>query len=195
MSPSQAALSRLVLAVPAGVEAPPAERPPTGAKGLSRIVTLAVEVLLSLGAVVGVAVGGITAAAAGSGMRPVVVRSGSMEPTIATGSMILVERIDASAIEVGDVVAVQRPDRTRVIHRVLTVEHRGQTAELTMKGDANEDPDPFPLTVDHAHRLVWEVPVVGRALAWFATARGGFVMGCITTLFLCRATGRRSRTA
>ena len=162
-------------------------------KGPRRAATWLAEIALTLGAVFGVAVAGITVVAARSGMQPLVVRSGSMEPTIDTGSMILVKRIDASDIRVGDVLAVERPDHTRVTHRVVAVQHRGDTAELTMKGDANEDNDPIPVTVRHAYRLAWQVPMVGRTLAWLATAQGGFLMGCVTTVFVLRAVGRRAR--
>ncbi len=167
---------------------------PARGNRLRRFVSFVAQVALTLGAIGGVAVAGLTLTAAHSGMQPLVVRSGSMEPTIATGSMILVKRIDASAIKVGDVLAVERPDHTRVTHRVVAVERRGATAELTMQGDANEDPDPIPVSVNHAYRLVWQVPVVGKALAWLATAPGGFVMGCIATAFVRRAAGRRPRS-
>lgn len=197
MSPSQSAFAGLGLAVvPTDRQAPLAlpndSRSPHTKKGPKRLAAVLLEVALTLGAVFGVAIAGITVMAARSGMQPLVVRSGSMEPTIATGSMILVKRIDASEIEIGDVLAVERPDHTRVTHRVLAIQARGATAELTMKGDANEDPDPIPVTVRHAYRLAWQVPMVGKTLAWLATAQGGFAMGCVATGFLLRATGRRS---
>lgn len=196
MSPSQAALAGLGLGVvPTDRRdfAPAREISVARKKGARRAAAVLVEVALTLGAVIGVGVAGVTVMAARSGMQPLVVRSGSMEPTIATGSMILVKRIEAPEIRVGDILAVERSDHTRVTHRVVAVQPRGEAAELTMKGDANEDADPIPVTVRHAYRLVWQVPTVGRTIAWLATAQGGFVMGCIATVFLLRTTRRRAR--
>ncbi len=162
--------------------------------GRRRGRSLVVEVVLTMGALLGVAVTGVTVLAARTGLRPLVVRSGSMEPTIPTGSMVLVRRIDASEIHLGDIVAVERPDRTRVTHRVVEVENHGGTAELTMKGDANEDPDAVPVTVRRADRLVYQLPQLGRVGAWFATPRGGFVVGCLFTAGLTRIVRRRRRS-
>lgn len=136
-----------------------------------------VDHLLTLAALLGLVTTGVTVFAAQSGLRPLVVRSGSMEPTIATGSMVLVRDVPASSISVGDVVAVERPDHTRVTHRVVSVTHLGATVSLVLKGDANRDPDPSPVVVTHAGRLVFTAPVLGRMGAFLSSARGGFVLG------------------
>lgn len=141
----------------------------------------AVEVVLTVGSILGALVAALTFLAAQSGMRPLVVRSGSMEPAISTGSMVLMRKVPASAIKQGDVVSVERPDRTRVTHRVLAVEHQGTTAVLTLKGDANEDPDPAPVTVTTAYRLVFSIDGIGRFTSWLATPAGGFGLGCLVT--------------
>lgn len=151
------------------------------------------ELALTLGALLGLAITALTVLAAQTGLRPLVVRSGSMEPTIATGSMVLVERIPADQIRVGDIVAVERPDHTRVTHRVVALERRGETVELTMKGDANEDPDAVPVPVHHADRLVRQVPHIGRFAGWLATAQGGFAIGCAVTAVALTVLRRRPR--
>lgn len=151
------------------------------------------DLLLTLAALLGVVVLGITVTAHVTGLRPLVVKSGSMEPTISTGGMVLVRTVPADQIQVGDVVAVDRPDNTRVTHRVVAVIHQGATAQLTLKGDANEDPDPQPVVVDSAGKLVLSVPSIGRVSAFFASAKGGFVLGCLFTAFaLPVMRGRRS---
>jgi signal peptidase len=135
---------------------------------------------------------GITIAATQLGLKPMVVKSGSMEPTIATGSMVLVRTIPASAIRVGDVVSVERPDRTTVTHRVVTATHNGATASLVLKGDANTDPDPVPVTVTSAGRLVATLPVLGRVGAFLSSARGGFVLGWIVAAVMLSVVRRKT---
>lgn len=167
-----------------------AEQPERNRRG-RRLLRIVRETALTLAALFGLLIAGITVFAARSGLEPLVVRSGSMEPTIETGSMILTKRVEAGAIGVGDVVTVQRPDRTRVTHRVIGLERRGEAAELTLKGDANDDPDPLPVTVREAQRFVWEIPKVGRAMAWLASAQGGFVLGSLVTLYATAVVRRR----
>jgi signal peptidase len=136
-----------------------------------------VDHLLTVAALLGLAMTAVTVLAAQTGLRPLVVRSGSMEPTIPTGSMVLVRTVPAAAIRAGDVVAVERPDRTRVTHRVVSVEHRGATASLVLRGDANTDPDPEPVVVARAGRLVATAPLLGRVGGFLSSAKGGFVLG------------------
>ena len=162
---------------PAAPPRPASTDRPKAAKAGSRLA----DVLLTLAAVLGLVVLGITVTAHFTGLRPLVVKSGSMEPTIPTGGMVLVRTIPAADIQVGDVVAVERPDRTRVTHRVTGIVLEGATGQLTLKGDANEDPDPLPVSVTSAGKLVLSVPSIGRVSAFLASAKGGFVLGCLFT--------------
>jgi signal peptidase len=147
--------------------------------------------VLSLLAVLGVVCVAVTIAATQLGLRPLVVRSGSMEPTIRTGSMVLVRTIPASAIRVGDVVAVERPDRTTVTHRVVSVSHQGPTASVVLKGDANKDPDPVPVSVTSAGRLVATLPVLGRVGGFLSSARGGFALGWVVAAVMLSVVRRK----
>jgi signal peptidase len=151
-----------------------------------------VDHLLTLAALLGLVMTAITMLAAMTGLRPLVVRSGSMEPTIHTGSMVLVRTVLARDIRAGDVVAVDRPDRTRVTHRVVSVEHRGATASVVLKGDANTDPDPEPVVVTTAGKLVFTAPAVGRVGAFLSSAKGGFALGWLVACVMFSVLRRKS---
>lgn len=140
--------------------------------------------LLNLAALLGLLMISLTVYAATHHLHPLVVRSGSMEPLIPTGGMVLVQTIPAAAVRVGDVVAVKRPDGVTVTHRVQSLSRSGDLAQLVLKGDANKAKDPDPVTVATAGRLVWSAPLIGRLAAWSASARGGFALGCVVTAVL-----------
>lgn len=163
--------------------------PAAGARPASRLL---LGLLLDAAALLGTSMTAVTVWAASSGLHPLVVRSGSMEPLIPTGAMVLVRQVPAAQVRVGDVVAVRRPDGVTVTHRVVSLTRSGPLAELVLKGDANRTVDPSPVTVAAAGELAWNVPLLGRVAAWTASARGGFVLGCVVTAVLA---GLRRRPA
>lgn len=170
--------------------APPAQDEAAPAPGR----TTALDHLLTVLALLGLVMLGLTIAAGAAGLRPLVVRSGSMEPTITTGGMVIVRTTDARDVRVGDVVAVERPDGVRVTHRVLSTEPAaGGQVSLRLKGDANPDPDPFPVVVPEVGEVVYSAPWLGRASAELTSARGGFVLGSVVTAVLLTVVGGRRR--
>jgi hypothetical protein len=50
---------------------------------------------------------------------------------------------------------------------------------VVLKGDANTDPDPQPVVVKTAGRLVMTAPMRGRVGAFLSSAKGGFVLGWV----------------
>jgi signal peptidase I len=135
------------------------------------------------------------------------VMSGSMAPTINTGDMVLLKRLDHPA-RLGDVVAVDVPDEARsrygypavVIHRVIRIAADGT---VTTKGDARKEPDPF--TVPRAAlgaEVVAKVPAGGRVLAFLSSGLGLLWLGAGAVLLFAmplldrqRDMRRRTETA
>lgn len=90
--------------------------------------------------------------------RYLVVETGSMEPALPTGSLIVVERVAASELRVGDVITVVRDDGARVTHRIVdTAETDDGRPAFRTKGDANPATDS------------WVVPAEGRGYVHVAT--------------------------
>jgi signal peptidase len=87
--------------------------------------------------------------------------TGSMAPTIPTGSVAIVQEIPASELKVGDVATLERAGMgLPVTHRVTAVEPSTAGPDLTvvsMQGDANPIPDVFPYYVDSAKVVLWSV--------------------------------------
>lgn len=74
------------------------------------------------------------------GYKPFIVLSGSMEPEIMPGDLILTRTIASEDIKVGDVVTFRSDKTTTVSHRVIKVSTEGGLSFET-KGDANVGAD------------------------------------------------------
>lgn len=103
-----------------------------------------------------------------------IVKSGSMEPAIPTGSIVFI--MPAATYAVGDVVTFGR-DTAREIpttHRIVEVQGGGAT--FLTKGDANEEADPRVIAKSEVIGKVWlHVPYVGYILD-FARKPLGFTL-------------------
>jgi signal peptidase I len=86
------------------------------------------------------------------GMHSFTVMSGSMEPTIHVGDVVIDSKISPLDARPGDVVTFSDPTgRHRLItHRVRSIHTRGNQVQVVTKGDANN-------TVER-----WSVPANGR---------------------------------
>lgn len=94
--------------------------------------------------------------------------TGSMAPTIPTGSVAVVHRIPAEDIRVGDVVTVDQEGNLPVTHRVVTVDP-GPTPDqrvLVLKGDANVETDLSPYTVSTVRRVIFSIPRLAYLISW-----------------------------
>lgn len=103
------------------------------------------------------------------------VLTGSMEPTLPPGTLVVVRPTAFDQIDAGEVVTFQlRPDEPAVVtHRVIgrTVDAQGRPALLT-KGDANNTPDAGVVIAAQVRGTPWySVPVLGRLNIAFVEQR------------------------
>lgn len=82
------------------------------------------------------------------GWAPLTVLSGSMEPTIPTGSQVVVSPVDPDRLEVGDVITVMPyPENpTLVTHRIVERTETANGPSFVTHGDANDVVDPWEVT-------------------------------------------------
>jgi signal peptidase I len=100
--------------------------------------------------------------------QALVVRSGSMSPTIPTGSIVFYRKIDAAKVKVGQVIVFNRPGVAgeRVTHRVVKIGTGPTGKYFETKGDANASPDDWRIpAVGTGWRATFHVPKIGYLLA------------------------------
>ncbi len=105
-----------------------------------------------------------------------IVKSGSMEPAITTGSIVVVKSADSYAV--GDVITFGEDTKRQIptTHRIVSIEGEGESTEFTTKGDANEEIDPSPVAFREViGRVAFDVPYAGYILD-FARQPVGFLL-------------------
>lgn len=98
-----------------------------------------------------------------------VVLSGSMEPELSMGDLIVV--LEADSFEAGDVIVFQS-GRTAVVHRIISIEGE----ELVTKGDANNaSDDPIKLSQVKG-KVAFSIPLVGYLVNIIKTPIGTILL-------------------
>lgn len=109
-----------------------------------------------------------------------VVLSGSMEPVMSPGDVIIVDGVSAAAVQQGDVITYGGGDgETPTTHRVIEVVERDDGVAFRTKGDANEDPDGQLVTPDQVNGRVLTyagylivIPYIGYGIQFMQTSTG-----------------------
>lgn len=118
------------------------------------------------------------------GLQVNVVTSGSMEPAIPAGAVILVQPAAFEDIQEGDIITFYlEQSRTKVTHRVVKKEEKNQ--RFLTKGDANEAPDARPAAFRDTEGIVrWTIPGLGQAAVFVSTRKGKITLFSLLALLM-----------
>lgn len=100
-------------------------------------------------------------------LRPVAVATGSMEPTVAVGDVVVTCPSSAENLREGDIIRYQK-GATTVIHRIVacTQDENGGLAFIT-QGDSNNTPDADPVLPEQVlGKVVFNIPKLGYLSLW-----------------------------
>lgn len=106
-------------------------------------------------------------------LYPSVILSGSMEPGIKKGDIVLVKKMAGDEVKTGDIIQFKQ-GKIKITHRVVEI-REGQGARVyRTKGDANSGPDPEPVHPQQVEgRVVQVVPKLGWVTLVIKTMTGG----------------------
>ena len=96
-----------------------------------------------------------------------VILSGSMEPTVSPGDVVIVDA--SAAVAVGDIITFDDGKAVPTTHRVVAIED----GQYVTQGDANQNPDAQRVAPgDVLGRVTLTIPVVGHVILWVNTPTG-----------------------
>lgn len=121
------------------------------------------------------------------GYCPLIVLTGSMEPEISSGDLIICKQIESDQVNVGDVIAFFDPDSTGtavLTHRVTEITEENGSLLFKTKGDANNTEDRSPVPADSlVGAYQFKISGAGN-VAMFMQTTAGLVVCVVVPLIL-----------
>ena len=120
------------------------------------------------------------------GIRAHPVLSGSMEPALKVGGLVLCRQVSVEEVEVGDIIGFNTPGGQKVTHRVIEITEGDGKRWFRTKGDANEDPDPdvFSIPGGKVDKVVFHLPYAGYISSFLGSKAGFFIFVMVPGVML-----------
>ena len=119
--------------------------------------------------------------------KSLTVMSGSMEPTIGTGDVVVAQQISPLDARVGDIVSFRDPlEHDRVItNRVREIHVVKDKVEFVTKGDANSNTEHWAVPENGTiGKVAFHVPRLGYFMVWIHSTFGLLLLIVLPTLIL-----------
>ena len=123
-------------------------------------------------------------------LRTQLIVSGSMDPTIPVGALVVTAPLEEQAA-VGDIITFANPFRDgTVVHRVVAIEVGAEASHYVTKGDANDTTDGWRIPVTGATgKVVAVIPYVGYGLGTMQRPLARIGIGVLVMAFIIPAFG------
>jgi signal peptidase I len=133
-----------------------------------------------------------------TGFQALIVRTGSMAPTINTGDLIVVREIPPSDATVGDIITFRDPFRANAIvtHRIVSMRRHGSTFRFVTKGDANGAEERWSIGAwETVGSYLASLPLAGYFIGWIGLpgARAGLLIAAAVILLFVGVQRLRER--
>ena len=107
------------------------------------------------------------------GYKSMIVLSGSMEPTIMKGDLIIVKKVDSKDLKAKDIIAFRNEDKTITSHRIIKVDKIDGKLYFKTKGDNNNTMDEDVVVAKDIEGIyVSRIPELGNFLMYIQTIQG-----------------------
>lgn len=121
------------------------------------------------------------------------VLTGSMEPKIPKGSVVINQWADQKDLKIGDIITYQHPSDKKIIyvtHRIVEIDKTGLLWRFETKGDANPASDFGLITQAGTEgKVILTIPLIGYLIEFFKTPIGFILLIALPLLiFIVRQT-------
>jgi signal peptidase len=100
------------------------------------------------------------------------VYTGSMEPAIPVGSVVVIKPVDPETLKIGDIICFKLSQPTSITHRIINITDQG----FITKGDANNAPDQWIVKNENViGKAIFTIPFIGY-VGYFVRTPTGFIL-------------------
>lgn len=120
------------------------------------------------------------------GIKPFIVLTGSMEPIIKAGDLVIVEEIDENELKIDDIIAFRYTKEDVVlIHRIVGIEEYEGKTLFTTKGDNNQTEDKLNIEDKNIEGIYsFRISKIGAVAMFIRTPQGiAICLLSIATIF------------
>jgi len=130
------------------------------------------------------------------GMKPFIVMTGSMEPNLKIGDMVIIKKISSqNEIQVGDIITYSLENgKDTVTHRVINIVKEDGNIFYQTKGDNNNSPDSNLVSFDKIlGKKIYQIGEVGEKISYIFSETGIMIICLIILLHYTISNGKRMR--
>jgi signal peptidase len=108
------------------------------------------------------------------GYSSYVIYSGSMEPAVKVGSLLLSRPVNVEDLQVGDVITYRSPgNHTTLTHRIVDMRQENGEWVFKTKGDASLGPDPSEVILrGQVTKMAFDIPYLGYVVDFARSTPG-----------------------
>jgi signal peptidase len=113
------------------------------------------------------------------------VMSGSMEPAMKPGGMVVCKSTPVDQVSIGDIIGLASEGK-EITHRVIDISEKDGQLWFQTKGDANDSPDADPVSPNGptVERVVYHIPYLGFVAVFMKSRLAFLLFICIPALAL-----------
>lgn len=120
------------------------------------------------------------------GIKPFIVLTGSMEPIIKAGDLVLVKEVNENELKINDIIAFRyTKEDEALIHRIVGIEEYEGKTFFTTKGDNNQTEDKLNIEYKNIEGIYsFRIGKIGEIAMFIRTKQGiAISLLAITTIF------------
>ncbi len=127
------------------------------------------------------------------GLVSLVVISGSMQPSLHVGDMVVTKQVEPESLRIGDVITY-RSVKDLTTHRIVGIDSSSEGIVFRTKGDANTTPDMEPVPSERVlAKVVYRIPFVGYLVNFVDSRLGRMLFIIVPIVVLSTLSMKRPR--